>query len=125
MNPLLTIFTVLFVIFFVAWVIIRMTKGDDTVVEIQNQDHESAVPDDLTKIEGIGPKISATMQDAGVVTFAQMADTSVKRLAEILQAAQIRLGNPGTWPEQAKLAAEGQWDALKTLQDDLDGGRRE
>ena len=124
MNPLLTIFIVLFVIFFVAWVIIRMTKGDDTVVEIQNHDHESAVPDDLTKIEGIGPKISATMQDSGVVTFAQMADTSVERLAEILQAAQIRFGNPGTWPEQAKLAAEGQWDGLKTLQDDLDGGRR-
>ena len=42
MNPLLTIFVVLFVIFFVAWVIIRMTKGDDTVVEIQSQDHETA-----------------------------------------------------------------------------------
>ncbi|MBE9523651.1 MAG: hypothetical protein IMY76_01035 [Chloroflexi bacterium] len=125
MTPLLTIFVVLFVIFFVAWVIIRMTKGDDTVVEIQNHDHEAATPDDLTKIEGIGPKISATMQSAGVVTFAQMADTSVERLAEILGAAGIRLGNPGTWPEQAKLAAEGQWEALKTLQDDLDGGRRE
>jgi endonuclease III len=125
MTPLLTIFIVLFVIFFVAWVIIRMTKGDDTVVEIQNHDHESATPDDLTKIEGIGPKISATMQTARVTTFAQMADTSVERLAEILQVAQIRLGNPSTWPEQAKLAAEGQWEALKTLQDELDGGRRE
>jgi len=125
MSPLITIFVVLLVIFFVAWLIIRMAQGDDTVVESHEHDHQSAAPDDLTTIEGIGPKISATMQAVGVTTFSQMAGTSVERLEEILKDAGIRLGNPSTWPEQANLAAEGQWNALKTLQDELKGGRRE
>ena len=29
-----------------------------------------------------------------------------------------------TWPEQAKLAAAGDWDGLKKLQDELKGGKR-
>ncbi len=30
---------------------------------------------------------------------------------------------PGTWPEQAKMAAEGKWDELKKWQDELNGGK--
>lgn len=122
MSPLMSVFAVLFVIFFAAWLIIRMTTGDDTVVETHERD--STTPDDLTKIEGIGPKISATMHAAGLKTYTQMADTSVERLEEILKDAQIRLGNPSTWPEQAGLAAKDSWDALEKLQDELQGGRR-
>ena len=83
------------------------------------------VEDDLTAIEGIGPKISGLMKESGVSTFAAMADTSVERLQEILQTADFRaLADPTTWPEQAKLAAKGDWEGLQTLQDELDGGRR-
>ena len=32
-----------------------------------------AAPDDLTRIEGIGPKISAALQQAGIRTFGQLA----------------------------------------------------
>jgi predicted flap endonuclease-1-like 5' DNA nuclease len=81
-------------------------------------------PDDLTKIEGIGPKIAATFQGAGINTFEQLAATDVERLQEILDNAGIRLGDPATWPEQARLAAAEDWDALETLQDELQGGRR-
>ena len=77
---------------------------------------------DLTAIEGIGPKISGLMKESGVSTFAAMADTSVERLQEILQTADFRaLADPTTWPEQAKLAAKGDWEGLQTLQDELDG----
>jgi hypothetical protein len=31
--------------------------------------------------------------------------------------------DPATWPEQAKLAAEGNWEELKKRQDELKGGR--
>jgi hypothetical protein len=31
--------------------------------------------------------------------------------------------NPGTWPKQAELAAEGKWDELKAWQEELDGGK--
>ncbi len=86
-----------------------------------------AVPDDLKRIEGIGPKFSKVLQDAGVETFAQLAAASPDRLAQILEAADprlLRLADPTTWPEQAALAAAGEWDALGALQGSLKGGRR-
>lgn len=82
-------------------------------------------PDDLRRIEGIGPKISALLQEAGIATFAQLAATDVGRLREILDAAPFRApADPSTWPEQAALAAQGDWEALARLQDELKGGRR-
>ena len=83
------------------------------------------MPDDLTRIEGIGPKISSLLQAAGIMTFAQLATTDVSRLKQIIaEAGLTALANPTTWPEQASLAAAAQWDALETLQDELKGGRR-
>ncbi len=85
---------------------------------------EGAPADDLKRIEGIGPKISNVLQDAGITTYAQLAATDVHRLRHILDESGIRLANPDTWPEQARLAAAGDWDALKRLQGQLKGGRR-
>jgi len=31
--------------------------------------------------------------------------------------------NPGTWPKQSKMAADGAWEQLKKWQDELDGGK--
>ena len=81
--------------------------------------------DDLTRIEGIGPKISGLLQAAGIMTFAHLASTDVRRLKQIIaEAGLTALADPTTWPEQATLAATGQWDALETLQHELKGGRR-
>jgi large subunit ribosomal protein L21 len=78
--------------------------------------------DDLKKVEGIGPKIAATLAEAGITTFAELANTEASKIAEII--AGVR-GNhvTDTWPAQAKLAAEGKWDELKKWQDELDGGK--
>ena len=82
-------------------------------------------PDDLRRIEGIGPKIAGLLQAAGIATFAQLAQIDVGRLQEILTEAGIsRIADPSTWPEQAKLAAAGDWEGLEALQDQLKGGRR-
>ena len=81
-------------------------------------------PDDLKRIEGIGPKISGLLQEAGITTFAQLTATDVSQLKRILSEAGIRIADPGTWSEQAGLAAAGDWDALETLQAELKGGRR-
>ena len=81
--------------------------------------------DDLKRIEGIGPKISGLLQAAGIRTFAQLAETDVSRLKQILEEADITaLADPTTWPEQARLAAAGDWEGLTALQDRLKGGRR-
>ena len=80
-------------------------------------------PDDLKIVEGIGPKVSQLLNDAGIFTFVQLAETRVERLQEIVDAAKLRMMDPASWPEQARLAANGDWDGLKKLQDDLKGGR--
>ncbi len=85
-----------------------------------------AKPDDLKRIEGIGPKIAELLNEAGITTFAQLAATDVETLRQILVKAGRRfaLASPETWPEQAALAARGEWEALAQLQDSLKGGRR-
>lgn len=85
-----------------------------------------AKPDDLKVIEGIGPKIAGLLNAAGITTFAQLAETEVSRLEAILREADLsNIAKPDTWPEQARLAAAGDWEAFKTLTDQLKGGRRE
>ena len=81
--------------------------------------------DDFKKIEGIGPKISQLLKDAGIPTFEQLANTEAEKIKEILAAAgsRYRMHDPTTWPAQSKMAAEGDWDGLKKWQDELDGGR--
>jgi uncharacterized protein (DUF697 family) len=81
--------------------------------------------DDLTRIEGIGPKISELLRDRGIATFTQLAETDVNRLRQILYEANLSMADPSTWPQQAKLAAAGQWEALDALQKQLTAGRRE
>jgi hypothetical protein len=82
-------------------------------------------PDNLKQIEGIGPKISQLLQDNGILTFAQLAETNPDRLWAILHEAgpRFQLASPESWPEQARLAADGAWDELRALQDRLIAGR--
>jgi predicted flap endonuclease-1-like 5' DNA nuclease len=83
------------------------------------------VPDDLKRIEGIGPKINSVLNAAGVHTFAQVAAMTPEALRQILDDAKMSaIHNPSTWPEQAALAAAGNWAALEQLQEELTGGRR-
>ncbi len=85
---------------------------------------KSTKPDDLKKIEGVGPKAMEAMVNAGIDTFAKVAKSKPEKLSEILTEASSRLAHlvTDTWPQQAQLAADGKWDELKDLQDKLDGG---
>jgi len=84
----------------------------------------SSNPNDLTKIEGIGPKIEGLLNAGGIYTWKELANTTVERLQEILDQAGKRFGlaRPDSWPRQAALAAAGEWEALQKLQDELQGG---
>ncbi len=84
------------------------------------------IPDDLVKIEGIGPKISAVLNSAGILTFKQLADSTPEQIAQILAQTDPRLAriaDPASWPAQARLAAAGELQALADLQSNLKGGR--
>ena len=80
--------------------------------------------DDLTVIEGIGPKINDLFKDAGLKTFAQVAKATVPQMRTILDngGSRYRIANPSTWSQQATLADSNQWAALKVLQDELSAG---
>ena len=81
--------------------------------------------DKLTKIEGVGPKLSEILSEAGFDSFEKIANASADQLREVLANAgnRYKAFDPTTWPQQASLANDGKWDELKTLQDNLKGGK--
>lgn len=80
--------------------------------------------DDLTVVEGIGPKIQELFKNSGITTWKILSETSPERLKEILTEGGERFAihNPGTWPRQAELAYKGKWEELKEWQEFLVGG---
>lgn len=103
------------------WTIELIEAGDAHVVEENNTEVE-----DLSKIEGIGPKTFALLKEAGIKTYSKLAESSKEELEKVLDEAgkAYAMADPTTWPEQAALAAADKWDELKVLQDELIGGRR-
>jgi large subunit ribosomal protein L17 len=81
--------------------------------------------DDLTIIEGLGPKAAEVLNAAGIVTFLELVATPAEKVKEILTSANARVGHldPTTWGQQAQLAADGKMDELKELQDKLNNGK--
>ncbi len=80
--------------------------------------------DDLTILDGIGPKIQSVLQVAGLSSYQQLAATSADRLREITRAAGLRLADPTSWPKQAAFAAKNDMDGLAVFQVELQGSRR-
>lgn len=83
-----------------------------------------AKPDDLTRIEGIGPQIARLLIADGIRRFDELAVAKVRRLQAVLDAAGPRfaLAKPGTWPRQAALLAKGDEAAFAALTRALRGG---
>lgn len=77
--------------------------------------------EDLTILEGIGPKIEDLLRANGISGFAQLAALDESELLEILDrgGASFRFANPQHWARQATLAAENRWKELKRLQEEL------
>ena len=79
----------------------------------------------MTKVEGIGPKIQSLLNKSGIKTYGELSAMSAKKIKLILSNAGNRFSihDPKTWPKQAKLAAQGNWDKLMAWQDELSGGK--
>ncbi len=82
--------------------------------------------DNLKIIEGIGPKIEEILHQSGLKSYAQVSAASPDQIREILVTAgsRYKVHDPTTWPEQAKLAASGEFEKLKELQESLQGGKK-
>ena len=103
------------------------------VIPLEPEPHDSAHDtsrmvtmdgDDLARIEGIGPKIAALLNQQGILRYADLAESPVEALRATLDEAGLHFAAPDTWPQQASLAKYGRWEELDALQIDLKGGRR-
>jgi predicted flap endonuclease-1-like 5' DNA nuclease len=95
-------------------------SGDLTALEdFQKRIKGGILHDDLTQIEGIGPKAQAALYQAGIRTYQDLAQSTPEALRQILVAARLRTVSPQTWPEQAALIVSDNLTGLKKLQDEL------
>lgn len=82
-------------------------------------------PKDLKVIEGVGPKVEELLRSRGIRTWVELAGTDVETLRNTLREAGTGFNSidPTSWPEQARLAANGEWAKLRQYQDYLVGGK--
>ncbi|WP_307871598.1 hypothetical protein [Micromonospora sp. U21] len=62
--------------------------------------------DDFRRIQGVGPKMAAALQAAGVRTYGQLGELDEPALRDLIRAAGLRAA-PGlaSWPQQARVLA--------------------
>jgi hypothetical protein len=116
-------FFVLIVI--VGWLVSRQ-QGQPASASASNKPRKSTSQggDDLTILEGIGPKVAKVLNQAGILTFEDLARADAGWVQTTLDAAKLQMLNPEGWIAQAKLAARGDKSGLAKLQEELKGGRR-
>ena len=101
--------------------------GTDTAAPpaevVKSPDGKTA--DDLKVVEGIGPKVEEALKAAGIGSWQELAAAEADRIREILSEAEGNFSGqePTTWPEQAQMAVDGEWEKLQKWQDELDGGK--
>lgn len=105
--------------FILGWLLKKCNHWWTTVVEKPKK------VDNLKVVEWIWPKIEKLLNKADIYSFKDLANANPKNLKSILDDAgsMFQMHNPKTWPDQAKLAADGHWGELKEYQDLLVAGR--
>jgi len=81
--------------------------------------------DDLTVVEGIGPKISELFHNNNIKTWYSLSTASLEECQEALNSGgkRFEMHNPGSWSLQAGMAFEGKWEELAKWQSEHKGGR--
>lgn len=102
-----------------------VTEATVAVAEETEVKTADTVADDITIVEGLGPKAAEALIAKGINTFAQLAAASKEELDSILAASESKVQHldTTTWAAQAALAAEGKMDELKAMQDTLNNGK--
>ena len=89
--------------------------------------HVLGVPvrmNDFTVIEGIGPAIAHLCVNRGITTWWSMANADLSVLRSMLAEAgpKFQVHDPTSWPQQARLLANGEWEKFRRLVDALRSG---
>ena len=95
--------------------------ADEAVAEVETavpevEAAELAAGDDLSILDGVGPKYADALRAGGVITFAQLSQMSAEDIEAKLSEANEPLiagHTAATWPRQAKLASNQEWSALR------------
>jgi predicted flap endonuclease-1-like 5' DNA nuclease len=79
---------------------------------------------DLTVVEGIGPAIAHLCINRGITTWWSMANADISVLRSMLAEAgpKYQVHDPTSWPQQARLLANGQWEKFQRLAEALRDG---
>jgi predicted flap endonuclease-1-like 5' DNA nuclease len=81
-------------------------------------------PDDLARIEGIGPKVAAALVASGIRTFGQLANADEMVLRKAIGSSRPNVApSLPTWPTQARLLATGDENGFAELTARLIAGR--
>jgi len=72
----------------------------------QQPAHHDIAQDLLTTINGIGPAFQKRLYDAGVCTFAQLAQQTPERLRQIVRANNKQRSKPEAWIAEARRRAQ-------------------
>ncbi len=118
---LLVVLTLLLIVW---WINRRQAASQSQPPDAAAQVQREATPDDLQRIEGIGPKVSRVLNEAGITTFEALSRANPAEVQKTLNDAGLQMMNPEGWIEQASLAAKGDWQGLERLQNELKGGRK-
>lgn len=104
--------------------VVEEVKEEPKAEEKKPKKAAKSKADDLTKVEGIGPKAAEALTNSGIATFGDLAKADPEKIKETLTEASSRMAHldPTSWPKQAQMAADGKWDELKEWQDNAKGG---
>ncbi len=99
------------------------SKSTETTLEKKQKNKKEF--DDFKIIEGIGPKIQELLNKAGIKTYEDLKNSDKETMKKLLDPGgpQYRIHEPETWPAQAKLAFESEWDKLEVYKDKIIYGR--
>ena len=77
--------------------------------------------DDLTKIYGLGASMLEALANEGIETYAALADMDLEKLRAVIEAdgTDQEFVNEETWTKQARLLADGDFEALTDYVDSL------
>ena len=111
-----------FLMVLVGWWTSR-NKGEQAVAQPEAPAGKKSA-DDLTKLEGVGPKVAKILAEAGYASYADLAKADAAEVDKVLDANKLQMLDSAGWIDQAKLAAAGDMEGLAKLQDELKGGRK-
>lgn len=90
---------------------------------LSNRKYDALGIESLKVIEGIGPKMESILNDNGIDSLGELAESSDIRIEAILSqfGARYQMMDTSQWIGQAKLAAEGNWEELINMQKGIGG----